>query len=259
MLSIQSHPNKKQAEIGFAKENKEGIPLDAKHRIFKDDNHKPELMMALSDFWLLHGFKSIAQIKKTIAETPEFSTLAYRLDDGIKGFYSYLLNMSQGEVTASLTSLRLRLLESEIEDKNHPDYWAKQAFEDYGYDKGIFSIFRAGLTPKHVDIEALLEHLVFEPVVPHIIQPSKIDTSIKAYKSPAKEFELQLIELNGKQDIELTSATSECYLLLDGGLTVKNNSTTLSVAQGEAFFSTEHTAFSVEAIRRSRLIRATLP
>ena len=141
MLSIQSHPNKKQAEIGFAKENKEGIPLDAKHRIFKDDNHKPELMMALSDFWLLHGFKSIADIKQTIAETPEFSTLAYRLEDGIKGFYTYLLNMSQGEVTASLTSLRIRLLESEIEDKSHPDYWAKQAFEDYGYDKGIFSIY----------------------------------------------------------------------------------------------------------------------
>jgi len=121
------------------------------------------------------------------------------------------------------------------------------------------NVFRAGLTPKHVDIEALLEHLEFEPVEPHIIIPSKIDPSIKAYKSPAQEFELQLIELNGQQDIELSSATSECYLLLDGGITVKSNGTTLSVAQGEAFFSTEHAAFTIEAIRRSRLIRATLP
>lgn len=299
MLSIQSHPNKKQAEIGYAKENQASIPLDANNRIFKDDNHKPELMMALSDFWLLHGFKSIKGIKKTIAETPEFSTLAHRLDDGIKGFYTYLLNMSQGEVTASLTSLRIRLLNSEIEDKNHPDYWAKQAFEDYGYDKGIFSIyfynlvylrtgegiyqeagvphaylggqnveimansdnvFRAGLTPKHVDIDALLDHLVFESVEPQIIKPSRVSQSIKAYKSPAQEFELQLIELSGKEQINLQSATSECYLLLKGGLTTTDNSgTSLTIEQGESFFSAENTKVSIEAIRHSRLIRATLP
>jgi mannose-6-phosphate isomerase len=84
MLSIQSHPNKRQAEIGYAKENEAGIPLDAKHRIFKDDNHKPELMMALSDFWLLHGFKSITDIKQTIAKTPEFGSLLSHLDQGLK-------------------------------------------------------------------------------------------------------------------------------------------------------------------------------
>src|SRR5574338_120800 len=58
MLSIQVHPSKKEAEKEFARENAAGIPLNASHRNYKDDNHKPELMVALSDFWLLHGFKS---------------------------------------------------------------------------------------------------------------------------------------------------------------------------------------------------------
>ncbi|MBK6991071.1 MAG: hypothetical protein IPH34_04275 [Chitinophagaceae bacterium] len=57
MLSIQVHPSKDAAEIEFAREEAEGIPLDAPNRSYKDDNHKPELMVALSDFELLHGFK----------------------------------------------------------------------------------------------------------------------------------------------------------------------------------------------------------
>ncbi len=57
MLSIQVHPSKAAAEEGFARENEQGIPTDAPDRNYRDDNHKPELIVALSDFWLLHGFK----------------------------------------------------------------------------------------------------------------------------------------------------------------------------------------------------------
>src|SRR5258708_17009083 len=52
LLSIQVHPSKHEAELGFAKENKAVIPLDESNRNYKDDNHKPELMVALSEFWL---------------------------------------------------------------------------------------------------------------------------------------------------------------------------------------------------------------
>ncbi len=49
MLSIQVHPSKKEAEKGFRLENKLGIPLTAPNRNYKDDNHKPEIMVALGD------------------------------------------------------------------------------------------------------------------------------------------------------------------------------------------------------------------
>src|SRR5690606_8995000 len=66
MLSIQVHPSRKYAEAAFKKENESGIPIDAPNRNYKDDNHKPELMVALSEFWSLHGFKEEALLTKTL-------------------------------------------------------------------------------------------------------------------------------------------------------------------------------------------------
>ena len=60
MLSVQVHPSKLEAEKGFRFENEKGIPLTASFRNYKDDNHKPEIMVALSEFWLLHGKKELA-------------------------------------------------------------------------------------------------------------------------------------------------------------------------------------------------------
>ena len=56
MLSIQVHPSKQNAVLGFKAEQAKGIAIDAANRNYKDENHKPEIMVALSDFWLLHGF-----------------------------------------------------------------------------------------------------------------------------------------------------------------------------------------------------------
>lgn len=61
-LSIQVHPDKQTAERGFAEENNKGIALDDPTRSFKDDNHKPELMCALTDFSALCGFREYAVI-----------------------------------------------------------------------------------------------------------------------------------------------------------------------------------------------------
>lgn len=61
-LSIQVHPNKKQAESGFKKENEAHIALSAAERNYKDDNHKPELVYALTEFEALNGFRPIAEI-----------------------------------------------------------------------------------------------------------------------------------------------------------------------------------------------------
>ena len=61
-LSIQAHPNLAQAKEGFARENRLGIPLDAYNRNYKDNNHKPECICALTPFWALNGFRKISDI-----------------------------------------------------------------------------------------------------------------------------------------------------------------------------------------------------
>src|SRR5687767_5407738 len=57
MLSIQVHPSKEVAKSKYVQENISGIPLDAPRRNYKDENHKPELLSPLGDFYLLHGFR----------------------------------------------------------------------------------------------------------------------------------------------------------------------------------------------------------
>lgn len=56
-LSLQAHPSTAQAEAGWAREEAEGIPLDAAERSFRDRSHKPELICALTPFDALCGFR----------------------------------------------------------------------------------------------------------------------------------------------------------------------------------------------------------
>ncbi|GAA2414773.1 mannose-6-phosphate isomerase, class I [Streptomyces glaucosporus] len=56
-LSLQVHPDLVQAGEGFADEEERGVPLDAPHRNYKDANHKPELICALTPFTGLCGFR----------------------------------------------------------------------------------------------------------------------------------------------------------------------------------------------------------
>ncbi|MEU7282107.1 mannose-6-phosphate isomerase, class I [Streptomyces sp. NPDC045431] len=56
-LSVQVHPDLAQAEAGFARENALGVPPDAPHRTYRDAHHKPEMIVALTPFDGLCGFR----------------------------------------------------------------------------------------------------------------------------------------------------------------------------------------------------------
>jgi len=58
-LSLQAHPSAQQAEEGFAREERRAVPLDSPERNYRDSNHKPELLCALTDFHALAGFRAI--------------------------------------------------------------------------------------------------------------------------------------------------------------------------------------------------------
>ena len=67
-LSIQAHPNKAMAVKGYDQENKNRIPIDAHNRNYKDNNHKPELICALTPFWALNGFRKIKDIIRLLEQ-----------------------------------------------------------------------------------------------------------------------------------------------------------------------------------------------
>ncbi|MBC2869068.1 mannose-6-phosphate isomerase, class I [Streptomyces mexicanus] len=66
-LSLQVHPDLKQAQEGYTDEERRGVPVDAPHRNYKDANHKPELICALTEFDGLCGFRAPAEAADLLA------------------------------------------------------------------------------------------------------------------------------------------------------------------------------------------------
>ena len=149
MLSIQVHPSKKSAEEMFEKENKAGIPINAPNRNYKDDNHKPELVVALGEFWLLHGFKKPDELKVTLQQIPELNFLLDSFGDSdYQNLYREVMEMPQKQVNEKLQPLLDRIVpiyEKNQLQKNTADFWAARAAKTYNspnrIDPGIFSIY----------------------------------------------------------------------------------------------------------------------
>ncbi len=66
-LSIQAHPSRAQAAEGFAREEEAGIARDAPERTYRDANHKPEIIVALSDrFRALVGLRPLTGTRRLL-------------------------------------------------------------------------------------------------------------------------------------------------------------------------------------------------
>ena len=126
-LSIQLHPTKKQAEVGFAQENAAGVALNNLTRTYKDDNHKPEMMIALSDFWLLHGFKTKAKILDTLRQRPSLADLATKLAlQNLADFYADIMLATQDQLAQWLLPIidsQQKAYEQNQLAMQNPDYW----------------------------------------------------------------------------------------------------------------------------------------
>ncbi len=149
MLSIQVHPSKEQAAIDFEAENQKGVPLNASNRNYKDTNHKPELMVAMSDFYLLHGFKPEDELLAVLDAVKELNIfkIAFK-NKGYKRLYKRAMQMPQDEVNKRLQPLLNRIIplyHSGKLPKHEAHFWAARAaltFDRPGViDRGIFSIY----------------------------------------------------------------------------------------------------------------------
>jgi mannose-6-phosphate isomerase len=164
MLSIQAHPTLEQAAEGFEKDHRAGIELHAPHRNYKDRNHKPEVHVALTPFWMLHGFRPLEEIATTLHEIHEFHALmpdfGKRLQAAgtnqparqtlLRDLYQTVMTLPQERVDALLDPLLDRLRKSPPASKDDPRFWALRAAGNFplpgGHrDRGILSIFLLNL------------------------------------------------------------------------------------------------------------------
>jgi mannose-6-phosphate isomerase len=149
MLSIQVHPGKAAAQEGFERENLAGIPLNDRRRNYRDPNEKPELMVALEPFWLLHGFKPAEELHDILISVTELSELLPLFHNkGYEPLYRTVMEMPQEEVNQLLYPLRERILGSIDGDevsRDTEDYWAARAIQSFtksnNIDRGVFSIY----------------------------------------------------------------------------------------------------------------------
>ena len=143
-LSIQAHPDLAQAREGFARENRLGIALDDPRRNYRDANHKPELICALTDFWALKGFRTVPEILENLSPLddprllPELSQLRFAPDgEGLKRFFGALMTLEEARrarvVSAAVDHARQRPADDAVGG------WVCRLAEAYPNDIGVLA------------------------------------------------------------------------------------------------------------------------
>lgn len=77
-LSLQAHPSSDQAKEGFAREESRRVPIDSPVRNYRDASHKPELIVALTEFHALAGFRCPRQTVEFIDALDVSALSGYR-------------------------------------------------------------------------------------------------------------------------------------------------------------------------------------
>jgi mannose-6-phosphate isomerase len=293
MLSIQAHPTLQQGTEGFDREEKAGVPIKSPNRNYKDRNHKPEVHVALTDFWMLHGFRpleEIADLLEAVVELqplmPDFRQRLQAAGDDtrrrsalLRALYERAMTLPPVEVDALLNPLIARLEQDAPDDKDQPDFWAARAAREFPLpdgrrDRGIFSIYllnlvrlkpgqatyqpagtlhaylegvnmelmansdnvlRGGLTPKHVDVPELMRILNFDSGHAQIIAGERVSPVETVYPTPAAEFELSRIQLEGDlASCEVDGQGPRIVLVLEGEVRVAAGDAASTLKRGEA-------------------------
>lgn len=278
-LSIQVHPSKQEAEIGFEKENQAGIPLNAGHRNYKDPNHKPELVYALTPYQAMNGFRPITEIVEQF-QTLNINAISTLVDafahnptsQGLKTFFSALLSLT-GEKKEHAVNALLACAHHHSDDDLFE--LILELAQQYPGDIGLFSplmlnvltlapgeamfldartphaylkgtgleimansdnVLRAGLTPKHMDIEELASCTLFEekPASSLLLKPIEENGAL-LFPVPVRDFKFA-IYLNATQvNVKINSA--EIIFAIDADTTLTHdNGESLTVKKGHSIF-----------------------
>lgn len=236
-LSIQVHPNLEQAKEGFEEENRKGIALNAPHRNYKDVNHKPELICALTPFVAMSGFRPKA----------EFITLSKNLDCSIwNDHFEKVITSNTTDYRAALKEAYLGLLRLPTEQK--------AAFIEKVESALIHSI---GIQPSTEDLESYKKQSQLSPFLEVFAIKKDYPADIAIF-SPLL---LNLFYLDPGQALFMQAGIPHAYLrgtgleimansdnVLRGGLTPKH----IDVAELSKIIDARHASPSLVDIKRDQ-------
>lgn len=285
-LSLQAHPTRDQAEAGHADEERRQVPLDAPERTFKDSWPKPEMVVAITPFSTLLGFRE----PHRTAELFDALGLTQALESVIGPLTQRHGPAALAEVFLDVLSLdndRLDLANQTVaaavqhqHDEGEVGRFARTAVEldaHFPTDRGILgalmlnrldlqpgqaavvppgmlhahllglclevqansdNVLRGGLTSKHIDVDALVQVLSFEPYDPPVLEGDQVAPGLLAYPTGQPEFSLWKVVPSADADtIELPAEDSARVLLvLEGHLEASTGDTTIELVKGESVF-----------------------
>ena len=142
-LSIQAHPNAAQAAEGFARENRMEKSVDAPDRNYRDPNHKPEIIAALTPFWGLNGFRpseEAAALLEPVCPQPLMAALrqlAMPENQGLRLFFEAMLRLPDEAKPAACREIQTK---AESIKNQSPVYdWIIRLAQAYPTDLGILA------------------------------------------------------------------------------------------------------------------------
>lgn len=231
-LSIQAHPSLAQARAGYARENGAGLAPDAPNRCYRDPNHKPELICALTPFTALDRFRRPAEILRGFealgVEGEALAPLHEGGRDGLARGFEAL--MTPGAERDRLLEAAVRAARSADASPEHA--WVARLAEAWPGDVGALAplllnlvrlepgealylpagelhsylegvgvelmansdnVLRGGLTEKHVDVPELLATLSFESGPAERLRPRPAAAGEQRYAAPVEEFALSVL------------------------------------------------------------------
>ncbi len=149
-LSIQAHPNKYQASVGYRFEQSAKIPISSALRNYKDDNHKPELLCALTEFVAMAGFrkyKDIVMLFRAFCIDSFFSSFTdFALDPHNVSFRRLLHEILEADTIKKnkiIDRLSFECDQQDIFAENDSDiikqsrYWVNNLLSEFHNDIGV--------------------------------------------------------------------------------------------------------------------------
>lgn len=306
-LSLQVHPHVDAARAGYDREDDAGIPLTAPHRSYRDRNHKPELVYALTRFEALCGFRAPRRAAELLAglDAPLASTLGRLLvadptAGGIEAAFTSLLRpetrptpVQVDQVVAACAERLEAGSPSPRADRTvvelaaaypgdpgvvtslllnpvtlHPgDALFVPAGGVHAYLRGVGveimassdNVLRAGLTPKHVDVDELLRNVDYVAAPPIRIAPERFHGATRVFYAPVDDFELSVTELADDDAHPLPGRGPRVLLCLDGRMTVEaSTGASLTLLRGEAAFVPASDG-TLTVCGTGRLVQADVP
>jgi mannose-6-phosphate isomerase len=267
-LSLQAHPDTGRAAAGYEAEEAAGVPRDARHRRYVDPYHKPELLVAVSRFVALCGFRDPAASAELLAGlgVPALAPAVAALREGdLAGAVRWLLtHPSPAGLVAAVVDAGAPSPASELASSYADDVGVVVALllnlvtlapgeaifmpagnlHAYLHGTGVElmaasdNVLRGGLTPKHVDVPELLRVLRFEPLVEPVRRPVPVGPGVVTWPVPVSEFALHRVRLDGDvARVELALAGPRTVLCLAGWVEAADGVGSVTLRAGETGFA----------------------